>query len=146
MKKTSTQYWLVKQEPTAYAWEAFLRDGKTNWDGVRNFQARNNLRLMKAGDLVLYYHSVAGKEIVGVARVTREHFPDTTAENGDWTAVELSPHVSLASPLGLDTIKGDPLLSEMALIKQSRLSVMPVTPEQFKRVLEMTGTKLPAKS
>ncbi len=137
----SRQYWLVKQEPSTYPWEQFVKDGSTQWDGVRNYQARNNLRLMKKGDRVLYYHSVSGKEIVGIAEVSREYFPDPTAGSGDWSAVELKPVKALGSPLSLDAIKEDEVLSGMALVRQSRLSVMPVTDEQFRRVCELTGTR-----
>lgn len=130
-------YWLVKQEPTAYAWEEFLRDKKTDWTGVRNFQARNNLRAMKKGDQVLYYHSNVGKEIVGIATVSKESFPDPTATEGDWICVELKPLTALKNPVCLETMKSDKILKDTSLIKQSRLSVMPFTKEQFARVLEL---------
>ena len=128
-------YWLVKQEPTAYAWDEFIKDKKTNWTGVRNFQARNNLQAMRKGDQVLYYHSNVGKEIVGVATVTREAFADPTAEEGNWVCVELTPTKPLKKTLSLEQIKADKILKETPLIKQSRLSVMPFTKEQFARVL-----------
>ncbi len=136
------QYWLVKQEPESYSWAAFMKDGKTAWTGVRNFQARNNLRAMKAGDLVLYYHSVSEKQIVGVARVDRAHYPDPTAKEGDWSVVDLVPAVSLTAPISLQTIKNDALLKSMPLVRQTRLSVTPVEPEQFQRVLTLSNTRL----
>ncbi|MDK3157543.1 EVE domain-containing protein [Kamptonema cortianum] len=131
------QYWLVKQEPDAYSWEQFLKDKKTDWTGVRNFQARNNLRAMKKGDQALYYHSNTGKEIVGVAEVSREAFPDPTATEAGWDCVELKPVKTLKRTVPLETIKTDKILKETALIKQSRLSVMPLTPAQFARALEL---------
>lgn len=134
-------YWLVKQEPEAYAWEQFVRDGRTAWTGVRNFQARNNLRAMKTNDRVLYYHSVTGKEIVGVAKVAKEFYPDPSAEEGDWSVVDLVPHKPLKQPVSLETIKADAVLKDIPLVRQSRLSVSPLTPEQFQRVLELGATK-----
>jgi len=131
------QYWLVKQEPEAYSWTDFNRDGSTAWTGVRSFQARNNLRLMKKGDLVLFYHSVKEKQVVGVARVRREHYPDPTAREGDWSVVDLEPVKPLKAPVHLDQIKKEGALADMGLIKQSRLSVMPLKEAQFKCVLEL---------
>jgi predicted RNA-binding protein with PUA-like domain len=136
------KYWMVKQEPTAYAWSQFVADKVTAWTGVRNFQARNNLRAMKKGDLVLYYHSVEGKEIVGIAKVSREFYPDATAEEGDWSCVDVVPVKPLKKPVSLEAIKAAPTLKEIALIKQSRLSVMPLTPEEFQTLLEMAETKV----
>jgi predicted RNA-binding protein with PUA-like domain len=135
-------FWLVKQEPDSYSWDDFVRDGETAWTGVRNFQARNNLRAMKKGDLVFYYHSNIGKEIVGIAKVSKEHYPDKTAEEGDWSAVDLTPLKPLKAPVTLDQIKADPALKEMALVRNSRLSVQPVTPDQAARVLELAATKI----
>jgi len=135
-------YWLVKSEPAAYAWAQFVRDGKAAWTGVRNFQARNNLRAMKTGDRVLFYHSVTDKQIVGVARVMREFYPDATAAEGDWSCVDLAPVKPLAKPVSLDAIKADQVLRELPLVKQSRLSVTPLTKAQFERVLELSGTKV----
>ena len=135
-------YWLAKSEPDAYAWETFLKDGRTAWTGVRNFAARNNLRAMKQGDRVFFYHSNVGKEIVGVAQVVKEAYPDVTAEEGDWSCVDLKPLKALAAPVTLEQIKADAVLNEMALVKQSRLSVMPVTAAQAERVLKLGGTKL----
>lgn len=137
----AAQHWLVKQEPDAYAWSAFVADGRTAWTGVRNFQARNHLRAMRRGDRVLYYHSNEGREIIGVARVEREAYPDPTAEDGDWSAVDLVPEKPLPRPVTLAQVKEDPVLRGMALVRQSRLSVMPVAPAQFRRVLELGGAK-----
>ena len=132
-------YWLVKQEPESYSWSDFMKDGKTAWTGVRNFAARNNLRAMKKGDAVFYYHSGTGKEVVGLARVAKEAYPDPTAEEGDWSCVDLAPEKALKKPVELDAIKADKILKEMKLVKIGRLSVSPVTKEQFERVLELSG-------
>jgi len=134
-------YWLVKQEPEAYSWEAFVKDGKTSWTGVRNFAARLNLRAMKKGDPVFYYHSNTGKEIVGLARVEKEAYPDPTATEGDWSSVDLAAVKPLKKPINLDTLKTDKILKDMKLVKISRLSVSPVTKEEYHRILELTGTK-----
>ena len=133
-------YWLVKQEPESYSWLDFVKDGKAAWTGVRNFAARLNLRAMKKGDQVFYYHSNTGKEIVGVARVTKEAYPDPTATEGDWSAVDLSPVKPLKKPVGLEVIKADKILKEMKLVKISRLSVSPVTKEEFDRVVALSGS------
>jgi predicted RNA-binding protein with PUA-like domain len=130
-------YWLVKQEPATYAWAAFVQDGGTAWTGVRNFQARNNLRLMRKGDRMLFYHSGDGKQVVGIALVAKEAYPDPTADEGDWSAVDLRPVKPLAAPVALQTIKTDAVLKEMPLVKNSRLSVMPVTKAQFTRLLTL---------
>ena len=142
--KMADNFWLVKQEPEAYSWATFLKDGKTVWTGVRSFQARNNLRAMKKGDCVLFYHSVSEKQVVGVARVTKESFPDQTATDGDWVAVELAPLTTLRKPVTLDAIKANQKLRDMPLVKQSRLSVTPVTAEQFKCLLGLGETEVPA--
>lgn len=134
-------FWLVKSEPESYSWSTFVKDGKTAWTGVRNFAARLNLRAMKKGDLVFFYHSVTGKEIVGIARVEREAYPDPTATEGDWSCVDLIPLKPLKKPVSLDEIKSDKILKSIPLVKQSRLSVSPVTGEQFNRVLELAGNK-----
>src|SRR5437762_12886386 len=110
MLRMARNYWLVKQEPEAYSWETFAREKKTAWTGVRNFQARNNLRAMKRGDLVLFYHSVSEKQVVGVARVEKENYPDPTATEGDWSAVDLAPVETLQKPVTLETIKADKIL------------------------------------
>ncbi|MEW6304528.1 MAG: EVE domain-containing protein [Verrucomicrobiota bacterium] len=135
-------YWLVKQEPEAYSWADFVRDRKVAWTGVRNFQARNNLRAMKQGDLVFFYHSVTGKEVVGVARVEKEAYPDPTADEGDWSSVDLVPEKPFKQTVALDAIKADATLKEMALVKQSRLSVTPVTAAQARRLLDLGGVKV----
>ena len=136
------QYWLAKQEPEKYSWAQFVKDKGTYWDGVRNYQARNNLRAMREGDLVLYYHSVSEKAVVGIAKVTTEAYPDPTAKEGDWSVVDLKPLKTITEPVTLDQIKADPKLSEVALIKQSRLSVMPVRVDEFKRILLLGKTKI----
>ena len=132
----------MKQEPEDYSWDDFVRDKRTAWTGVRNFQARNNLRAMKQGDLAFYYHSGEQKQIVGIARVVKEAYADPTAEEGDWSALDLAPAKPLAKPVSLQTIKADGTLREMALAKNSRLSVSPVTKPQFDRVLKFAETKL----
>ena len=134
-----SQYWLVKQEPTAYSWDQFVADGKTDWTGVRNFQARNNLRSMKSGDQVLFYHSVNGKAVVGIAVVSREAFPDPTATSGDWSAVEIKPVRPVNPPVTLDKIKSDPALAQIPLLRQSRLSVMSLSKTEFEGVLGLAG-------
>jgi predicted RNA-binding protein with PUA-like domain len=135
-----SQYWLVKQEPTAYSWDQFVVDGKTDWTGVRNFQARNNLRSMKAGDQVLYYHSVNGKAVVGIAVVSREAFPDPTATSGDWSAVEIKPVRPVNPPATLEKIKSDPALAQIPLLRQGRLSVMSLSKNEFEGVLGLGGS------
>lgn len=134
------KFWLVKQEPSAYSWADLVRDGKTQWTGVRNYTARNNLRAMRKGDAVLFYHSVVGKEIMGIARVVREAYPDATATEGDWSAVDLAPEKALPRPVTLDEIKKNPKLKEMALLRLSRLSVQQVTSAQFDEILRMAKT------
>jgi predicted RNA-binding protein with PUA-like domain len=134
-------HWLVKSEPESYSWSNLVKDGKTAWTGVRNFAARLNLRAMKKGDPVLFYHSVTGKEIVGIARVAREAYADPTATEGDWSCVDLAPDKPLKKPVTLEQIKGDKLLKEMKLVRQSRLSVTPLDEKQFKRLLELAETK-----
>lgn len=134
-------YWLVKSEPEAYSWAQLVKDGKTAWTGVRNFQARINLRAMKKGDLVFFYHSVTDKQAVGLARVAKEAYPDPTATEGDWSCVDLEPVKPLKNPVSLETIKADKALKEMKLVKQGRLSVTPLTPGEFKRLLELADTK-----
>lgn len=131
------QFWLVKQEPEDYSWADLLNDGKTDWTGVRNFQARNNLRAMKTGDSVFYYHTGAEKQVVGIWEVSKEFFPDPTATEGDWSAVEIKPVKSLKRGVTLDAIKGNTKLQNMALIRQGRLSVLPVTKEEFDEIVRM---------
>jgi predicted RNA-binding protein with PUA-like domain len=135
-------YWLVKQEPDDYSWSDFLNDGQTAWTGVRSFAGRKNLRSMKSGDLVFFYHSGESKSIVGLARVQREAYPDPTAGEEDWSAVDLVPIKALEKPVSLSQVKGDRLLKEMVLAKQSRLSVSPVTGGEFKRLLALSATKI----
>jgi len=135
-------YWLVKQEPGSYSWSNFVREGKTAWTGVRNFQARNFLRAMKNGDLAFFYHSGEEKQVVGLARVAAAAYPDPTATVGDWSAVDLAPLKPLGKPVTLAAIKADEVLKEMLLARNSRLSVSPVTPGQFERLLVMTATKV----
>lgn len=131
-------YWLVKQEPTAYSWDDFVKDGKTAWTGVRNFQARNNLRSMKAGDRVLFYHSVTDKAIIGEAEVVRESFTDPTATEGNWIAVELKPIKTLRRRVSLEEIRADKKLSQLALVRSPRLSVMPVTADEYRAILALS--------
>ena len=138
----AVSYWLGKSEPSKYPWEKLLADKKTTWDGVRSFQARNNLRKMKKGDLFLFYHSNEGKSIVGVAKILKEAYPDPTAEEGDWSVVDIAPVKTLKVPVPLAQIKADKKLSGLALVRQSRLSVSPVTPAEFERILELAETKL----
>ncbi|MCH7649623.1 MAG: EVE domain-containing protein [Nitrospinae bacterium] len=135
------QFWLVKQEPSKYSWQQFVEDRETYWDGVRNYQARNNLQAMKKGDRVLFYHSVVGKEIKGIARVTRESYPDPTTDDPAWVVVDLKPVKPMKVPVTLEQIKSHAKLREMALVKQSRLSVMPLTPAEFKIILALGKTR-----
>jgi predicted RNA-binding protein with PUA-like domain len=135
-KKPARGHWIVKQEPTAYSWETFVRDGGTAWTGVRNPQARAILRAMRIGDPVFFYHSVIGKEVVGIAKVTREAYPDPDAP--DWAVVDLAPVRRLKKPVTLAQIKEDSPLKEIPLVRQSRLSVVPLTPEQFERILAIS--------
>jgi predicted RNA-binding protein with PUA-like domain len=136
------KFWLVKQEPSKYSWEEFLKDKKTYWDGVRNYQARNNLNAMKKGDPVLFYHSVVGKQVMGIAKVTRESYPDPTTDDPAWVVVDLKPIKSLKVPVTLEQVKAHPKLNEISLIKQSRLSVMPLTQAEYKIILELGKTKV----
>ncbi len=134
-------YWLVKTEPDVFSWQKFVKDGKATWDGVRNYTARNNLRAMKKGDLALFYHSNIGKEVVGIAEVTREFYPDATAHGADWSVVDFAPVKPFNQPVTLKQVKEEPSLVEMALVKRSRLSVQPVLPSEFKKILSMGKTK-----
>ncbi len=134
-------FWLVKSEPSVYPWQQLEKDKRTTWDGVRSFEARNNLRAMKKGDLVLFYHSNEGKEVVGLATVSVEATPEKTKDEGDWSTVELSFKKSLNKPVSLSRIKAEKKLAEFGLVKKSRLSVTPATPEQFELVLALSETK-----
>lgn len=136
------QYWLVKSEPDVYGYDQLVKDGRTRWDGVRNYQARNNLRAMKTGDLCLFYHSNIGLEVVGIARVLTEHYPDPTAEKGDWSSVDLEPLLSFTRPVSLQQIKNHPALQQLGLVRNGRLSVMPVSFDEFSTLLSLGDTKL----
>lgn len=133
------RHWLLKSEPEAYSWNDLVRDGTGTWDGVRNFMARNNLRAMRQGDLALFYHSVTGKAVVGIATVVEEHFPDPTATQGDWSAVRVAPVRPLSVPVTLAMIKDEPALRDIAMLKYNRLSVVPLQQSEFDRILEMGG-------
>jgi predicted RNA-binding protein with PUA-like domain len=134
--------WLVKSEPSIYSWEDLRRDKRARWDGVRNFEARNNLSAMKKGDLVLYYHSGEGKEIVGVAKVVKEGYADPTATEGDWCAVDLAPVKTLARPVALATLKADKALADLAVVRKPRISVVRILSAEFERILKLAETKL----
>jgi predicted RNA-binding protein with PUA-like domain len=136
------QHWIVKQEPQAYSWDSFVKERGTAWTGVRNFQARNNLHAMKTGDWALFYHSGTAKAVVGLAQVSREAYPDPTATEGDWLAVDLIPVQTLQRPVTLEAIKADAVLKEMTLVRQSRLSISPLSAAQFKRLLSLSETHL----
>ncbi|MCC2599723.1 EVE domain-containing protein [Sphingobacterium sp. FBM7-1] len=130
-------YFLVKSEPFKYSWEQFNEDGETFWDGVRNYQARNNLKAMKKGDLVLFYHSNEGKEVVGIAKVVKEFYQDPTTDDERWVVVDLAPVETLKKPVTLEEVKADHLLQDIALVRQGRLSVMPLKAEEFDRIVEL---------
>ena len=129
-------YWLAKSDPDTYGWPELVRDGKTSWDGVRNFTARNNIRAMKPGDLVLFYHSGKEKSVVGAMKVLSEAHPDTTSEE-DWSAVDVAPAWALKSPVPLSKIKAEPALRNMQLVRLGRLSVMPVEKKEFDIIVSM---------
>ena len=134
-------YWLIKSEPFKYSWEQFEKDGQTFWDGVRNYAARNNLKAMKKGDLAFWYHSNEGLEIVGIAKVVKEHYQDPTTPEEAWVAVDFKPHKKLKKPVSLAVIKNDDRLANMALVRLGRLSVQPVTDEEWQIVMELAETK-----
>ena len=138
----SRSFWLVKSEPFKYSWDEFVKDGSTYWDGVRNYTARNNLQAMKKGDLVLYYHSNEGKEVVGVAKVTKESYPDPTIDDERWVVVDLTPVKPLKTPVTLAQVKADKALAKIPLVTQSRLSVMPLDKKAFDRILALGETKV----
>ena len=133
-------YWLVKSEPEKYSWEKFNLDGRAVWDGVRNYAARNNLRTMKEGDLVFFYHSNEGKEIVGIARVVKEFYQDPTTEDTNWVVVDLVPFESLKTSVTLAQIKAEPALQEIQLVRLGRLSVVPIRNDEFDKILEMANS------
>jgi predicted RNA-binding protein with PUA-like domain len=134
-------YWLVKSEPFKYSWDQFVAEGKTMWDGVRNYQARNNLRNMKKGDLVLWYHSNEGLEVVGIAKVVKEHYQDPTTDNANWVVVDLKPFKKLKKPVTLETIKADPRLQNIGLVRQGRLSVQALEAVEFDAILDLSAGK-----
>ena len=134
-------YWLVKSEPSVYSWEQFQKDGKTSWEGVRNYAARNHLKAMKKGDEVFYYHSNEGLSIVGIAKVIKEAYQDPTTTEDAWVTIDLKPVKSLKYPVSMKQIKTEQRLKDMALLRISRLSVQPVTEEEWKVVLELSGKK-----
>lgn len=136
--KTKGSYWLVKQEPETYSWSDFISDGRTDWSGVRNYQARNNLREMKTGDRVLFYHSGKDKAVVGLAEVVKSAYPDPTADDAQWVAVDLKPIKALKNPVPLAAIRYDKRLSQLPLIRQSQLSVMSLTRDEFE-IIVATG-------
>ena len=132
-------YWLMKSEPFKYSWDQLIQDKKTFWDGVRNYGARNNLRSMKKGDLAFFYHSNEGVEIVGVMQIVKESYQDPTSEDPNWVVVDVKPHLKLKKPVTLAAIKAEKKLSNMALVRLGRLSVQPVTPEEWALVMKMAG-------
>ncbi|HVD99628.1 MAG TPA: EVE domain-containing protein [Cytophagaceae bacterium] len=134
-------YWLVKSEPDVYSFDQLMKDKKTSWDGVRNYEARNNLRTMKKGDQVFFYHSNTGKEIVGLAKVVKEHYQDPTTDDANWVTVELAPVKKFKNPVTLEFLKKHKTLSTMALVKKSRISVTIVTPEEFDKIMELSGVE-----
>jgi predicted RNA-binding protein with PUA-like domain len=134
------QHWLVKSEPETYSWSQFVKDGKTAWTGVRNYQARIHLRAMKPGDLALFYHSGETKDIVGLAKIVKAAYADPTADEGDWVSVDLSPVKPLPKPVNLATVKADKALKDMVLVNNSRLSVQPVTDAEFDRLMKLAGS------
>lgn len=131
-------HWLVKSEPSVYSWDKFVEDKQTHWDGVRNFTARNNLKSMKKGDEVFFYHSNEGMEIVGIAKVAKEAYQDPTTDDANWVVVDLKPVKKLKTPVSLATIKADKRLQNMVLVRIGRLSVSPVTDDEWKAILELS--------
>jgi predicted RNA-binding protein with PUA-like domain len=131
-------YWLVKSEPDAYSWSDLVKEKKTSWTGVRNFKARNNLRSMRVGDEVLFYHSVTDKAVVGIAKVVRVAYPDRTAKEGDWSTVDLAPVKQLRHPVSLEQIKAAPRLKNISLVRQSRLSVHALTSAEFREIVKLS--------
>jgi predicted RNA-binding protein with PUA-like domain len=136
----TTQYWLVKSEPETYSWDDLVRDRRTDWTGVRNYAARLHLKAMRPGDEVYFYHSNEGKSVVGIAKVTKAAFPDATADEDGWVAVELAPVAALKQPVTLAQIKAEPALKDIALVRQGRLSVMPLKAAEFSRIRKLGGS------
>ena len=136
-------YWLMKSEPFKYSWDDLVKDGQTYWDGVRNYEARNNLAAMKKGDLALYYHSNEGKEVVGIAEIVGEGYPDPTADDPRWVVVDIVPIVPFTQPVTLKEIKADPKLPDIQLVTRGRLSVVPLTSQEFRHVAKRGKTKVP---
>lgn len=137
------RYWLMKSEPNKYSWDDLVRDGKTYWDGVRNYEARNNLAAMKEGDLAFYYHSNKGKEVVGIVEIIASSYPDPTADDPTWVVVDVAPRVAFNQPVSLATIKQDPKLREIQLVRRGRLSVVPVAAAEFRHLAKLGKTKIP---
>lgn len=137
------QHFLIKSEPDVYSFADLIRDGRAVWDGVRNYEARNNLRAMKRGDRLLFYHSNIGKEVVGIAEVAKTAYPDPTAPGEDWSVVEVTPLCAMKKPVTLEAIRNEPKLKDINLVRKGRISVVPVTSAEFTQVLKMGATKLP---
>ncbi|WP_042695381.1 EVE domain-containing protein [Azospirillum sp. B506] len=137
-------YWLVKSEPFKYSWDRMVADGRTHWDGVRNYQASNNLKAMEVGDRAFFYHSNEGLEIVGIVEIVRTYYPDPSDESGRFGMVDVAPVMPVKTPVTLKQIKADPLLQSMALVRQSRLSVCPVSDGEWARVCDLAGVAVPA--
>ena len=135
-------YWLIKSEPFKYSWDQFVKDGQTFWDGVRNYQARNNLKAMQKGDLLFWYHSNEGMEIVGIAKLVKEYYQDPTTEDPNWVVVDVKPFKKLKKPVSLAQVKATASLSQMALVRLGRLSVQPVTEDEWNIVMDMAETEL----
>lgn len=134
------KYWLIKSEPDVFGYDALVRDGRTRWDGVRNYQARNNLRAMEVGDLCIFYHSNIGLAAVGIAVVLTTHYPDPTAASGDWSAVDVGPYKALKKPVSLATMKAHPDLQQVGLVRNPRLSVMPLSQAEFDLMIALSET------
>lgn len=144
-RNTKANYWMVKQEPETYSWDDFVGEGRADWTGVRNYQARNNLREMKAGDRVLFYHSGKEKAVVGIAEVVRSAYPDPTADDTQWVAVDIIPVKPLSAPVPLAAIRYDKHLVKLPLIRQSQLSVMPLTSDEFEVLVSLGSGRKPKK-
>jgi len=140
------QYWLVKTEPTTYSWEKLVKQGKTRWDGVRNYQARNNLRAMKPGDLCLVYHSVEERRVMGAARIVGKAYPDPTAKTGDWSCVDLEPAFEFPEPVVLARMRTEPALKKMTLLRQPRLSVAALTEGEYVALVVLGGAAKAARA